>query len=52
MVVVTHEMGFARGVADRMAFMDDGVMVEISSPDTFFEPTRNDRISSYARLIS
>jgi polar amino acid transport system ATP-binding protein len=52
MVVVTHEMGFARGVADRMAFMDGGVMVEISSPDTFFEPSRNDRISSYARLIS
>ena len=52
MVVVTHEMGFARGVADRMAFMDDGVMVEISSPDAFFEPSRKDRISNYARLIS
>ncbi len=52
MVIVTHEMGFARKVADRMAFMDGGVMVEISSPDTFFEPSRNDRISSYAHLIS
>ena len=52
MVVVTHEMGFARGVADRMAFIDDGVIVEISSPDKFFEPSRNDRISNYARLIS
>ena len=52
MVVVTHEMGFARGVADRMAFIDGGVIVEISSPDKFFEPSRNDRISNYARLIS
>ncbi len=52
MVVVTHEMGFARGVADRMAFIDGGVIVEISSPDQFFEPSRNDRISNYARLIS
>ncbi len=52
MVVVTHEMGFARGVADRMAFIDAGVIVEISSPDKFFEPSRNDRISNYARLIS
>ncbi len=52
MVVVTHEMGFARRVADRMAFIDDGVIVEISSPDKFFEPSRDDRISNYARLIS
>ncbi len=52
LVVVTHEMGFARRVADRMAFIDDGVIVEISSPDKFFEPSRDDRISNYARLIS
>ncbi len=52
MIIVTHEMGFARRVADRMAFMDDGVIVEISSPEKFFEPSRDDRISNYARLIS
>ncbi len=51
-VVVTHEMGFAREVADRMAFIDGGVIVEISSPDEFFEPSRDDRIANYARLIS
>ncbi len=52
MVVVTHEMGFAREVADQMAFMDGGVIVELSSPEQFFEPSRDDRISNYARLIS
>ncbi len=52
MVIVTHEMGFAREVADRMAFIDDGVIVEVSSPEKFFEPSRDDRIANYARLIS
>ncbi|MFK7877667.1 MAG: amino acid ABC transporter ATP-binding protein [Paracoccaceae bacterium] len=36
MVVVTHEMGFARKVADRMVFMEAGQIVEVSPPDTFF----------------
>ena len=36
MVVVTHEMGFARKVADRMVFMDHGEIVEENSPDQFF----------------
>ena len=52
MVIVTHEMGFARRVADLIAFMDGGVIVELSSPEQFFEPSRNDRISNYASLIS
>ena len=52
MVVVTHEMGFAREVADRMAFMDEGVIADIDTPEGFFDPTRNDRIGTYARLIS
>jgi general L-amino acid transport system ATP-binding protein len=36
MVVVTHEMGFAREVADRIVFMDGGAIVEASAPDAFF----------------
>ena len=41
MVVVTHEMGFARNVADRIVFMDDGVIVEDCPPSEFFEhPTK------------
>ena len=41
MVVVTHEMGFARSAAQRVAFMDEGRIMEIAAPDTFFSrPTR------------
>ena len=36
MVVVTHEMGFARKVADRMVFMDNGEIIEENSPEQFF----------------
>ena len=51
MVIVTHEMGFARDVADRIAFLEDGVIIELSAPEQFFDPSRDDRISDYARLI-
>ncbi len=43
MVVVTHEMGFAREVADRVLFMDEGKVVETSSPDEFFANAREER---------
>lgn len=36
MICVTHEMGFARAVADRMVFMTDGAIQEITTPDRFF----------------
>ncbi len=40
MVVVTHEMGFAREVADRVVFMADGEIVEVGTPEHFFtDPT-------------
>jgi len=52
MVIVTHEMGFARDVADRIAFLEDGMILEISAPEQFFDPSRDDRIANYARLIS
>jgi len=35
--VVTHEMGFAREVADQVVFMDEGAIVEQAEPDTFFD---------------
>ncbi len=42
MVVVTHEMGFAREAADRVIFMDHGAIVEIGTPEYFFtNPTHN-----------
>lgn len=43
MVVVTHEMGFARKVADTMVFMEAGRIVETSPPDTFFTAPKTDR---------
>ena len=43
MVVVTHEMGFARKVADTMVFMEAGRIVETSPPDTFFTAPQTDR---------
>ena len=43
MVVVTHEVGFAREVADRIVFMDEGTIVEESSPEDFFQAPREER---------
>ena len=43
MVVVTHELGFAREVADRVMFMDQGKVVETSDPDTFFRHAKEER---------
>ncbi|MBN2759616.1 MAG: amino acid ABC transporter ATP-binding protein [Rhodobacteraceae bacterium] len=43
MIVVTHEMGFARRVADRVVFMDEGEIVEVAPPEQFFNAPRSDR---------
>ena len=51
MVVVTHEMGFARQVADRVIFMDDGVIVEEGSPEHFFENHTNERTKAFLGKI-
>ncbi|MBK8046018.1 MAG: amino acid ABC transporter ATP-binding protein [Anaerolineales bacterium] len=51
MLVVTHEMGFARGVADRVVFMDSGEIVEIGTPDTFFSAPQHDRTKLFLEQI-
>lgn len=52
MVVVTHEMGFAREVADRVVFMDQGQIVEEATPAEFFASPREDRARAFlSRLI-
>ena len=51
MVVVTHEMGFARQAADLMIFMDDGEIVEASPPDEFFENPQSDRTKTFLSQI-
>ena len=43
MLVVTHEMGFAREVADRIVFFDEGQIVEQNTPTLFFEHPEHDR---------
>lgn len=47
MVIVTHEMGFAREVADRVLFMDSGVIVESGSPESFFTNPQHDRTRTF-----
>jgi glutamate transport system ATP-binding protein len=51
MVVVTHEMGFARSAAQRVAFMDGGKIVEIASPDRFFSHPETDRAKDFLSKI-
>ena len=51
MVVVTHEMGFAREVASRVIFMDDGVIVEEGTPDEIFGNPKNDRLRSFLAKV-
>ncbi len=47
MIVVTHELGFAREVADRVIFMDQGVIVEVGSPKEFFENPQQERTKAF-----
>jgi glutamate transport system ATP-binding protein len=51
MIVVTHEMGFARTAADRVIFMSDGAIVEESTPDDFFTNPRSDRARDFLGKI-
>jgi polar amino acid transport system ATP-binding protein/general L-amino acid transport system ATP-binding protein len=51
MIVVTHEMGFARSVADRVIFMDAGEIVEEAPPDTFFDAPKHERTKLFLSQI-
>lgn len=52
MLVVTHEMGFARKVADRVIFMDKGEIVEVGEPESFFSDPQNERTKTFLGQIS
>jgi polar amino acid transport system ATP-binding protein len=52
MLCVTHEMEFARAVADRVIFMDKGVIVEEGAPDAFFGNPQNDRLRNFLGQIA
>ena len=51
MVCVTHEMGFAKAVADRVIFMDEGQIVEQNTPDAFFNNPQNERSRDFLSKI-
>ena len=51
MIVVTHEMGFAREVADRLVFMESGEIVEVGTPDQFFTAPREERTKKFLSQI-
>lgn len=51
MVVVTHEMGFARNVADRIVFMADGQIIEEGTPEHFFTTPKNERVRQFLSKI-
>lgn len=51
MAIVTHEMGFAKEVADRVLFLDDGVLVEDAPPEEFFSNPKSERAKSFLDKI-
>ncbi|MBT3852094.1 MAG: amino acid ABC transporter ATP-binding protein, partial [Gammaproteobacteria bacterium] len=51
MICVTHEMGFARQVADRIIFMDAGEIVEENTPEEFFNNPQNERTKTFLNQI-
>ena len=51
MVVVTHEMGFAREVGSRVLFMDEGVILEQNTPDAFFDAPQNQRTKDFLAKV-
>ena len=51
MIVVTHEMGFARKAADRVLFMDDGAIVEEATPEQFFTNPQSERAQDFLSKI-
>ena len=51
MVVVTHEMGFAREVGDRILFIDEGIVMEQNEPNKFFATPQNERTKSFLSKV-
>ncbi|GAA3650518.1 amino acid ABC transporter ATP-binding protein [Asaccharospora irregularis] len=51
MVVVTHKMSFARDAAHKIIFMDNGLIVEVGTPNQIFENTRNERLKQFLSMI-
>lgn len=52
MIIVTHEMAFARAVADRIIFMDEGLIVEEGTPEEFFEHPKTERAKKFLHMFT
>ena len=52
MVVVTHEIDFAKAVADRIIFMDNGIIVEEGTPQEVIDNPKNDRTKAFLKKLS
>jgi ABC-type polar amino acid transport system ATPase subunit len=51
MIVVTHEMGFAKEVADRVILFDEGMLIEENTPDIFFDSPKHERTKLFLEQI-
>lgn len=51
MVIVTHEMGFAREVANRVLFIDEGIIMEENEPKEFFDNPKNPRLKEFLSKV-
>ena len=51
MIVVSHEMGFARAAADKVVFMDNGEIIEIAPPDVLFDSPKEERTRRFLQHI-
>jgi polar amino acid transport system ATP-binding protein len=51
MIIVTHEMKFARDISDRVIFMDEGIILEEGSPDVVFQSPREERTRQFLQLV-
>ncbi len=51
MIIVTHEMEFARSVSDKVIFMSDGVIADMGTPDEVFENTENEKLKSFLKKV-
>ena len=52
MIIVTHEMQFARAIADRVLFLDKGKIIEDADPDTFFENPKSERAKQFLNIFN
>ena len=50
-VIVTHEMGFARNISDRVLFIDDGIIVESGTPEEIFDHPKNERTQEFLSQV-